>query len=130
MVLGPDGRVTLPLAGSLRLADTTREEAAARVKQSFTQFYRQPAVTLSVDQYTANKVTVLGRVQNPGAITFENPPTLLEALARAGSLPVIDKQATLTRCAVFRGREQVIWVDLKRPAQPGRRSLQHPPQAG
>lgn len=114
MVLGPDGRVTLPLAGPLRLADTTREEAAARVKQSFTAFYRQPAVTLSVDQYTANKVTVLGRVQNPGAITFESPPTLLEALARAGSLPVIDKQATLTRCAVFRGREQVIWVDLKR----------------
>jgi polysaccharide export outer membrane protein len=35
-------------------------------------------------------------------------------LARAGSLPVLDKQATLTRCAVFRGREKIIWVDLKR----------------
>ncbi|MFY7907861.1 MAG: polysaccharide biosynthesis/export family protein, partial [Burkholderiaceae bacterium] len=103
MVLGPDGRITLPLAGPVRLADATREEAAAKVRQSFASFYRQPAVTLSVDQYTANKVTVLGRVQNPGAITFENPPTLLEALSRAGSLPVIDKQATLTRCAIFRG---------------------------
>lgn len=114
LVIGPDGRVTLPLAGPLRLADSTREDAAAKVKQSFLPFYKQPAVTIAVDQYTSNKVTVLGRVQNPGTIAFESPPTLLEALARAGSLPVIDKQATLTRCAVFRGREQVIWVDLKR----------------
>lgn len=114
LVIGPDGRVTLPLAGPLRLADATREEATLRVKQSFMPYYRQPAVTIAVDQYTANKITVLGRVQNPGSITFESPPTLLEALARAGSLPVIDKQATLTRCAVFRGRDQVIWVDLKR----------------
>jgi polysaccharide export outer membrane protein len=112
-VIGPDGQITLPLAGPLRIADTTREEAASRVNASFQHFYRKPAVTISVDQYNANRVIVLGRVQNPGAITFDRPPTLLEALARAGSLPVIDKQATLTRCAVFRGRDQVIWVDLK-----------------
>jgi len=113
-ILGPDGRITLPLAGPLRVAEDTREEAAMRIAQAYRRYYRQPVVTLTVDQYTSNKVIVLGRVQNPGAIAFDNPPTLLEALARAGSLPVIDKQATLTRCAVFRGREQVIWVDLKR----------------
>ena len=39
---------------------------------------------------------------------------LLDVLARAGSLPLLDKQATLTRCAIFRGREKIIWVDLKR----------------
>lgn len=113
-VLGPDGHITLPLAGSIRLAEDTREEAAQRIAQVYRRFYQQPVVTVTVEQYTSNKVIVLGRVQNPGAIAFDNPPTLLEALARAGSLPVIDKQATLTRCAVFRGREQVIWVDLKR----------------
>lgn len=113
-VLGPDGRITLPLAGPVRVAEDTREEAAWRIATAYRRYYSQPVVTVTVEQYTANKVIVLGRVQNPGAIAFDNPPTLLEALARAGSLPVIDKQATLTRCAVFRGREQVIWVDLKR----------------
>jgi polysaccharide export outer membrane protein len=78
-----------------------------------TSYYMRPSVVLRVDQYTANRVTVLGRVQNPGTIQFEEQPTLLEALARAGSLPVIDKEATLTRAAVFRGREQVAWVDLR-----------------
>jgi polysaccharide export outer membrane protein len=71
-------------------------------------------VTLGIDEYQSNRVTVLGRVLTPGVLKFERPPELLEALARAGSLPVLDKQATLTRCAIFRGRDRVIWVDLQR----------------
>ena len=112
-VVGPDGRITMPLVGSVRLAEITREEAARDVQAMLTSYYLRPSVVLRVDQYTANRVTVLGRVQNPGTIQFEEQPTLLEALARAGSLPVIDKEATLTRAAVFRGREQVAWVDLR-----------------
>ncbi|MDB0542244.1 SLBB domain-containing protein [Ralstonia solanacearum] len=113
-LVGPDGRITLPLAGSVRVADATREEAASRIGASLKRFYQAPAVTVGIEQYTSNRITVLGRVQNPGTLQFEHTPTVLEVLARAGSLPVIDKQATLTRCAIFRGREQIIWIDLKR----------------
>ena len=80
-------------------------------------------VLFGVEQYISNRVTVLGRVQNPGLLSFDHPPTLLEALAKAGSLPVIDKQATLTRCAIFRGREKMIWVDLKRLLNGGQVNL-------
>lgn len=113
-VVGPDGKITVPLAGSLRLASLTREEAAERIGQSLGRFYERPVVSLSVDEYLSNRVTVLGRVQNPGVQLFDRPPVLLDVLARAGGLPVLDKQATLTRAAVFRGRDRIIWVDLKR----------------
>ena len=113
-LVGPDGNITLPLAGTVKMAGATREEAATRIRDSLKRFYQAPMVTVAIEQYTSNRVTVLGRVQNPGTLQFEHPPTILEALARAGSLPVIDKQATLTRCAIFRGRDQVIWIDLKR----------------
>jgi polysaccharide export outer membrane protein len=112
-VLGPDGVITVVLAGQLRLAGQTREEAGRTVAAALAPFYAAPAVTLGVEQYVSNRVTVLGRVQNPGVVRFDGQPTLLEAVARAGALPVIDKQATLTRCAIFRGRERIIWVDLK-----------------
>ncbi|CAB3746244.1 MULTISPECIES: polysaccharide biosynthesis/export family protein [Burkholderia] len=112
--VGPDGRVTLPLAGSLKVADDTREGAAARIRDALLKYYSAPSVTVGIEQYTSNRITVLGRVQNPGTLQFEHAPTVLEALARAGALPVIDKQATLTRCAIFRGRERLIWIDLKR----------------
>lgn len=112
-VMGPDGRISMPLVGTLRLSTQTREEATATVQTALRRYFTQPAVALSVEQYSANRVTVLGRVQNPGVISFDKVPTILETLARAGALPVIDKQATLTRCAIFRGRDKVIWIDLK-----------------
>lgn len=111
--VGPDGRITMPLIGPVRVADLTRDEAARDVRDQLVTYYTRPSVVLRVDEYTANRVTVLGRVQNPGTIAFDQQPTLLEALAEAGSLPVIDKEATLTRAAVFRGREQVAWIDLR-----------------
>jgi polysaccharide biosynthesis/export protein len=70
-------------------------------------------VTLGVEEYTSNQVTVLGRVANAGIQRFPHPPTLAEVLANAGALPILDKQATLTRCAIMRGRDKMIWVDLK-----------------
>lgn len=111
--VGPDGVISVPMAGPTRVAALTREEAAQRVQQGLGRWYLEPSVLFTVEQYTSNRVTVLGRVQNPGLLAFDHPPTLLETLAKAGSLPVIDKQATLTRCAIFRGRDKVIWVDLK-----------------
>jgi polysaccharide export outer membrane protein len=112
--VGPDGRISVPLAGTVKLDTMTREEAAGTIGDSLLDFYKRPIVNLRVDEYHANRITVLGRVLTPGVLEFDSQPTLLEALARAGSLPVLDKQATLTRCAVFRGREKIIWVDLKR----------------
>lgn len=113
-VMGPDGLISVPVVGSVRLNSLTREEAAQQIRGGLSRYYDQPHVVLGVDQYTSNKVTVLGRVQNPGQLAFDSQPTLLEVLAKAGSLPVIDKQATLTRCAIMRGRDKIIWVDLKR----------------
>lgn len=112
--VGPDGVISVPLVGPTPVAQLTREEAARQVQRSLGRLYVDPSVQFAVEQYVSNRVTVLGRVQNPGQLSFDHSPTLLEALSKAGALPVIDKQATLTRCAIFRGREKMIWVDLKR----------------
>ncbi|MEK6787564.1 MAG: SLBB domain-containing protein [Pseudomonadota bacterium] len=113
-VVGPDGKISVPLLGPIKLAAQTREEAEANINKALARFYKFPALQLTIDEYNSNRVIILGRVENPGVLKFENPPTLIEALARAGTLPLMDKQATLTRCAIFRGRNAIIWVDLKR----------------
>jgi polysaccharide biosynthesis/export protein len=121
--VGPDGVITVPLVGPTRVGSLTRDEAAQQVRQGLQRFYVDPSVQFGVEQYLSNRITVLGRVQNPGLLSFDQPPTLLETLAKAGALPVIDKQATLTRCAIFRGRDKVIWVDLKRLLNGGQAHL-------
>ncbi len=112
--IGPDGRITLALGGPIDLSATTVEEASSKIRRSLSRYYTTPVVNVNVDEYKANRITLLGRVLSPGVLQFDSQPMLLDALARAGSLPVLDKQATLTRCAIFRGRDKIIWVDLKR----------------
>ncbi|MEN9904280.1 MAG: hypothetical protein RLZZ555_845 [Pseudomonadota bacterium] len=112
-VVGPDGKITLPIAGEFQLADSSREQARSQIEQRLRDYYLRPHVTLAVDDYLSNQVTVLGRVHRAGMQRFPHPPTLAEVLAGAGALPIHDKQATLTRCAIMRGRDKLIWVDLK-----------------
>ena len=112
-VVGPDGRLIVMLAGELNLSDLTREEARELVERRLRPYYTAPRVTLTVEEYVSNQVTVLGRVERAGMLKFPHLPTLAEVLASAGAMPILDKQATLTRCAILRGRDKLIWVDLK-----------------
>ena len=112
-VVGPDGTITLPIAGDISVNERTRDEARGLIDQQLRRYFTQPFVTLIVDEYASNQVTVLGRVEHAGIQKFIKTPTLAEVLATAGAMPILDKQATLTRCAIIRGREKLIWVDLK-----------------
>ncbi len=114
--IGPDGRVTLAQMGAIVVAGLTREGAAIAIGEMFSRYYVSPVVTVRVDRYASNHVFVLGRVSKPGALDFETTPTLLEAIARAGGLPVGGagaEKAALGRCAIFRGRDKVVWIELK-----------------
>ncbi len=115
-VVGPDGRVTLPIVGPLRLIDMSAEQASEAITRVVAAAYVGATATVSISHYSANRVLVLGRVSNPGVLQFETPPRILDVISRAGGLPVggvgADK-AALTRCAVFRGRDKVVWIDLK-----------------
>ncbi len=111
--VGPDGKITVPIVGDIEIGDMTRDAAMSVVNQKLRAYYSNPVATLAVTDYISNQVTVLGRVQTAGAQRFTHPPTLAEVLANAGAMPILDKTATLTRCAIMRGRDTLIWVDLK-----------------
>ena len=121
-VIGPDGEITLPVVGSVKLAGLAREDGRMLIETSYANFYSGLSVEVSVEVYASNRIFILGRVAQPGALHFDTPPTLLETIARAGSLPVggigADK-AALNRCIIFRGRDKVVWVDLKPLLQNG-----------
>ena len=108
--VGPDGALTVPLVGSITVSGMTREEAAKAIREPLSKLYTGVSITLRVEQYQANRVTVLGRVKSPGVFRFDNSPSLLEAIAKAGGLS--ENPVNLTHCAVIRGRDRVAWIDL------------------
>lgn len=119
-IIGPDGHITLPLVGPILLNNLSRPQAAQAIMDQLAPYYLDLTVAVRVDNYASNRVLVLGRVSRPGEINFGmTTPTLLKAISLAGGFAnasgLNGEAQTLpfTRCAIFRGRDQVIWVELE-----------------
>lgn len=115
LVVGPDGRITLPLAGEVMIAGLSRSHAADAIVKALSPYYTNLAAQVTVTKYTSNRVLLLGAVEHPGPMEFSGTPTLLEAVTRAG-LPAVGpekKPQIPDRCAIYRGSDQVLWVQLR-----------------
>jgi len=133
--IGPDGRITLPVAGDLKLAGKTRGDAAKEVQAALSTYYQDISVSLSVDRYTSNHILVLGAVEHPGLMLFDGAPTLLEAIARSGfaqppaatspnsgSSSPAGSLAPVTvpeRCVLYRKGQAVLTVELRKLLKDG-----------
>ena len=111
-VIGPDGMMTLPLVGPAQVSGLTRGAAAHEIKEKLARYYKDLSVNLKIIEYKNNRVFVLGRVEQPGLVALEGQATLLEVLARVGSITARGTSSSLASCAVIRGKDMVIWVDL------------------
>src|SRR5271165_5016987 len=67
-VIGPDGKITIPIAGILKVVDLTREQAQKAVSEAFSRYYSDLSVTVRVDRYTSYRVYILGRAAVPGVL--------------------------------------------------------------
>ncbi|GEM_PF-565618 len=113
VVVAPDGLVALPRIGVFNIKGMTVPQATDFVRERLLEFYEEPEVTLALSYIDNNKVFVLGRVANPGAVRFSGQGTLLEALSLSGGLPADTRLSFLSRCMIVRGSEMLIWVDLR-----------------
>ena len=113
LVVAPDGFISVSRIGFLNVVGRTVHDIRDEVVDRLSKFYETPEVSITISQYKNNKAYVLGRVTNPGVVTFAGQGTLLEALALAGGLPYTGKETFLTKCAIVRGKEQIIWIDLR-----------------
>lgn len=109
----PDGRITLPLAGSVVAEGLTPEALEARIRTALSRdFVTPPNVTVSLvslGERSAEEaeelatVYILGEVRAPGPYDFEPPLDLLQALALAGGPAVF---AARNRIQLRRTTEQ------------------------
>lgn len=81
-----DGTFTFPLIGRVTAGGLTlrQVEEALRTKLS-DGFFRNPQVSVAVEQYRSQRVFVMGEVRSPGPYPLVGDMTLIELLARAGS---------------------------------------------
>jgi polysaccharide biosynthesis/export protein len=81
-----DGTFTFPLIGRVAAGGLSlRGVEQALRKELSNGFFKNPQVSVAVEQYKSQRVFVVGEVRAPGPYPLVGEMTLIEALARAGS---------------------------------------------
>jgi polysaccharide export outer membrane protein len=82
-----DGTLTFPLIGRVSVGGLSAPAIENELRDRLSRGYlKNPQVTVSIDQYRSQQVFVMGEVRQPGTLQFTGSMTVLEALARAGSI--------------------------------------------
>ncbi len=82
-VIRSDGKITLPLVGTLYVNGKTSDEVAAEVEQLAKDFYEDADITIQVTGFNSKKVFVFGEVSIAGPFKYDGANTVLETLAAA-----------------------------------------------
>jgi polysaccharide biosynthesis/export protein len=115
----PDGRISVPLAGSVRAAGQTVESVETAIADRLaSNFAVRPSVFVSVTGVIEEEPTfpifVIGQVDAPGRVEVEVGTTLLQAIALAGGL---DRFAATKRIQLRRtdstGQERLYLFNFK-----------------
>lgn len=53
VIVRPDGKITLPMQGDVMAAGTTPEQLATRIRDLYRDIYREPVVTVSVEEFSS-----------------------------------------------------------------------------
>jgi len=97
-----DGTFTYPLIGRFRAGGLTLRGVEDGLKERLRDggFFKNPQITVSVEQYKSQKIFVVGEVRTPGSYSLSGNMSLVEALARAGStLPTASGEAVIVHPA-------------------------------
>jgi polysaccharide biosynthesis/export protein len=127
----PDGFVMLQMAGELRVAGLTVEEARLAVTKQSEVRLKDPEVALSLKEFEKPSFVVGGEVAKPGRFDLRGPTTALEAIAMAGGFTPDSKhsQVLLVR-RLDEHRAQVTPLDMKKMEQHPQQAQEYPLRAG
>jgi polysaccharide export outer membrane protein len=111
LAIDPEGYVRFPLIGAVKAAGKTLSELTDALKSAFSEYVKDPQVTVYLVDFDMPRVSVLGRgVNRPGQFRLKEGSTVADAIAAAGATTSFadTKHASLTRA----GSDVPIPIDL------------------
>lgn len=106
----PDGKISFDMTGSVHVQDFTPTQIGEVLKLRLKKLYRQPEITVFVEDFVSQKVLVIGNIKTPGTYSLMGDDRVLDILARAGwvSTPAVEgsDQVVLLRD----GSRETLWL--------------------
>jgi polysaccharide biosynthesis/export protein VpsN len=112
--VAPDGSVDLPYVGRVHVAGLEPQEVADTVRRRLIemQVLVRPVVAVRVREYNSKRIEVLGEVQKPGSIPYQQGMTLLRAIALSGGFTAMANKRRVTVRRRAEGRTFADTIDV------------------
>ena len=108
-----NGQITLPLIGGVMAGGKTIPEFETELAERYADGYLQnPQVSVFVEEYTSQRVTVEGAVEKPGIYPLTGRITLLQAIAMAQGLDELADQRGVVLFRQVNGERQAAAFDM------------------
>lgn len=104
----PDGGISFPLVGDLRVANLTPAEVEGQITESISKFIPDAVVTVSVEKVMGLRIYVNGKVRSPGQFLVGRYVDVLQALTLAGGLTPFADRKNIKILRRINGRETVM----------------------
>ncbi len=108
--IGPDGKMSMPIIGTIKAAGLDREGLAALIKKRLSRYIANPIVSVIVSEYNNNFVYLLGDIANPGRHDFKTEMNFISVLPQAGIGNCLSERNL--KCDIIRRGGVVFTIDL------------------
>lgn len=120
VIIGPDGKISLPLLQGVQASGLTARELAESLKKLYSSRLLNPEVTVIPITVRQPVVYVIGDVKNPTAMPYRNALTAMQAIGMAGGFlrTGAEKDVTIVRLSKD-GYLRAIPIEVEAGGQPG-----------
>jgi polysaccharide export outer membrane protein len=115
MVL-PDGTISFPLVGILKVADRSPEQVQDELKEKLSRLIPDPEINLTVQAVDGNNIFIIGKVNRPGRFPMTRPTDVVQALSLAGGFTPYAKEDSIRILRRIEGKQQIIRFDYTKIA--------------
>lgn len=116
-MIDPSGKISYPLLGDVQAAGLTVFELRDYITKGLSKFFKNPQVMVTLTVYQSNRITVLGGVTNPGVISIDRQPRVLEVISRSGGFGSTADKSNVIVIRKLQTGSTVLNLNLKKALQ-------------
>ena len=115
----PDGKISFPLIGELKVEDLTVPQLMEALKKALAPYAPDPQLSVEVQQTRSLMVYVIGKVNRPGNYPYSSNIDVLQALSMAGGLNPFAKRSSIKILRTSKGEKREFPFDYDAVTEDG-----------
>lgn len=116
VVVRPDGNISFPLIGDVRVQGRTVKEVRQEIEEKIRGYIPDAPVAVMVIRVNSPKIYVVGKVAKPGVYLMTGPLTVMQSLAMAGGITPFSDDDDILIIREENGRQKRMKFDYSKVA--------------